>query len=355
MEPASAGFMGRHIIAECARINFKNHLRIRKGGPKMAEFLLCNRPCSLDSLEGSWGIDPGRITDVGGFAPSMLIPHRPYLLSAHPSGTDRSLQFTLNNMHMPQDITDMALAFGADTVVAISEIAAGLRQYGVGAAGASAGLYAQRMEVFTGAVKQYQDALLKYRDTAKSGPAARRAAEQRVVAAFKNMQKPFQNEILTVTSRVNSRKGTVLTNPSRGLNIARSSRNVAKLNVLNKVQANNLVNFGKYARFFGQGLVVIDFGSRVGHVHNSYQTGDNWEREMFIESTSFAASAGVGYVAGLAGAFLIGLTPVGWVGLIVGGVIVTAAAATVTINTNQVVRQESGAWYDTIMRWLGTP
>ncbi len=41
--------------------------------------------------------------------------------------------------------------------------------------------------------------------------------------------------------------------------------------------------------------------------------------------------------------------------LIVGGVIVTAAAATVTINTNEVVRQKSGAWYDTIMRWLGTP
>jgi hypothetical protein len=321
----------------------------------MAEFLLCNRPCSLDSLEGSWGIDPGRITDVGGFAPAMIIPHRPYLLSAHPSGMDRSLHFTLNNMHMPQDITDMALAFGADSAVAISEIAAGLRQYGVGAAGASAGIYGQRMQGFTGAVKQYQDALLEYRDAAKSGPAARRVAEQKVVTAFKNMQKPFQNEILAVTSRVNSRKGTVLTNPSRGLNIARSSRNVAKLNVLNKVQANNLVNFGKYARFFGQGLVVIDFGSRVGHVHNSYQAGDNWEREMFIESTSFVAAAATGSIISAAGGSALfciaALTPPGWV-LLVAGLGVGAVAGTASICASNSIRTTSGTWYDDIMKWL---
>jgi len=321
----------------------------------MAEFLLCKRPYSLDSLEDTWGIDPGRISDVGGFAPSMLIPHRPYLLSAHPSGMDRSLHFTLSNMHMPQDITDMALAFGADKAVAISEIAAGLRQYGVGAAGASSGIYAQRMEVFTGAVKQYQDALLEYRDAAKSSPAARRVAEQKVVSAFKNMQKPFQNEILTVTSRVNSRKGTVLNNPSRGLNIARSSRNVTKLNVLNKVQANNLVNFGKYAKFFGQGLVVIDFGSRVGHVHNSYQADDNWERELFIESTSFAAAAATGSIVTVAGGSALlciaALTPPGWV-LIVAGLGVGVVAGTASIGASNSIRNKSGAWYDDIMKWL---
>jgi hypothetical protein len=41
----------------------------------------------------------------------------------------------------------------------------------------------------------------------------------------------------------------------------------------------------------GNGLAVIDFGSRVGNIHNSYQAGGNWERDFFIESSSFAASA----------------------------------------------------------------
>jgi hypothetical protein len=159
-----------------------------------------------------------------------------------------------------------------------------------------------------------------------------------------------------VTSRVNSRKGTVLTNPSRGLNIARSSRNVAKLNVLNKVQANNLVNFGKYARFFGQGLVVIDFGSRVGHVHNSYQAGDNWEREMFIESTSFAAGAATGSIISVAGGSALfciaALTPPGWV-LIISGVGVGVMAAGASIKMNEIVKDNSGTLYDRIMDWLG--
>jgi hypothetical protein len=159
-----------------------------------------------------------------------------------------------------------------------------------------------------------------------------------------------------VTSRVNSRKGTVLTNPSRGLNIARSSRNVAKLNVLNKVQANNLVNFGKYARFFGQGLVVIDFGSRVGHVHNSYQADDNWERELFIESTSFVAAAGTGSIVAWTGGTtlfcLAALTPPGWV-LIVAGLAVGGLAAGASIKMNEIVKDNSGNLYDKIVDWLG--
>lgn len=130
-------------------------------------------------------------------------------------------------------------------------------------------------------------------------------------------KKNFQREIKAITSGIRLRRGLPLTNSSRALNIARSSRRIAKLHVFDQVQASRLVQFGKYGRFLGNGLAVIDFGSRVGNIHNSYKAGDNWYREMFIESTSFAASARVGVVAANVGAFLVALTPFGWIGLIV--------------------------------------
>ena len=99
---------------------------------------------------------------------------------------------------------------------------------------------------------------------------------------------------------------------------------------------------------------MIDFGSRVGNIHNSYKAGDNWYREMFVESTSFAASAGIGVAAANVGAFLLALTPFGWIGLIVGGVIVAGAAATVSIKTDSYIKANSGRWYDEIMKWLGS-
>lgn len=157
-----------------------------------------------------------------------------------------------------------------------------------------------------------------------------------------------------VTSQVKSRRGTPLTNFKRGSDIARSSRSIAKLDLINPVQADNLVKFTKQAKFLGNGLALIDFGSRVGNIHTSYESGRNWEREMFIESTSFVASAaaGIGVVnAGSAALVLLMVaTPVGWVGLIVGGVAVAGTAAAVSIGMNSSVKNNSGAWYDSIMK-----
>jgi hypothetical protein len=83
-----------------------------------------------------------------------------------------------------------------------------------------------------------------------------------------------------------------------------------------------LVQFGKYRRFLGNGLALIDFGSRVGNIHDSDKAGDNWYQEMFIESLSIAGSATVGIVAAKAGgaalACLAAATPAGWVLIIAG-------------------------------------
>jgi len=77
---------------------------------------------------------------------------------------------------------------------------------------------------------------------------------------------------------------------------------------------------------------------------------------MFIESSSFAASAaaGIGVVnaGGAALTFLMVATPVGWVGLIVGGLAVAGTAAAASIGMNNYIKNNSGDAYDAILKGL---
>ncbi|PCI49228.1 MAG: hypothetical protein COB43_06740 [Oceanospirillales bacterium] len=222
--------------------------------------------------------------------------------------------------------------------------------------GASTSVYANRLGGFAGSVKDYQAALMEYRQAIVSKSSMKAAMKQKAQVAFEKMQSQFRNELKMVTAQVKARRGIPLTNVERATNIAESSRNVAKLNVTSQVQANNLVKFTKYAKVLGNGLAVIDFGSRAGNIHNSYQAGDNWERELFVESSSFAASAIAGTVAVNAGVaaltLLIVATPVGWVGLLVGGAAVAASAAGASMWINGQVKENGGDWYDRIMNGI---
>lgn len=95
----------------------------------------------------------------------------------------------------------------------------------------------------------------------------------------------------------------------------------------------------------------------MGNIRNEYSSGGEWERELFIESSSFAASAGAGILAVNVGTAALGLlmvaTPVGWVGLIIGGIAVAGAAATTSIVVNNAIKENSGSWYDSIMAAIG--
>jgi len=208
-------------------------------------------------------------------------------------------------------------------------------------------------------VKNYQAALMEYRHVIENkvnSSAIKTVAKQKAMTAFQKMQQGFQHELKAVTGAAKSSRGTPLTSGTRATNIVRSSRNVAKLNITSQVQTSNLVKFSQHAKLLGNGLAVIDFGSRVGNIHNSYKAGQNWEREMFIESSSFAltASAGIATVnAGTAAlGFLMIATPIGWVGLIVGGLAVAGTAAVVSMGINDIVKDNSGSAYDELMNWI---
>jgi len=323
----------------------------------MAEILLCNQPVDTKGIESQWGIASSDILGGGDNAnPASLIPYRPYLISQNPSVLDRSLVNQLGPRNIAQNLTDMSLSFGADNTLALAHITAKLKEYNIATTGAVTSLYGHRVQGFGVAVKKYQDALLAYRDVLQSKSAGRVLAKQRAFAAYKQMQTRFRFELQAVTAASKARRGTPLTSATRATNIARSSRNVARLHVVDQFQASNLVKLGKQAKFLGNGLAVIDFGVRVGNIENSYKTGGNWEREMFVESSSFALSAGAGSAIINAGgavlSFLVVATPIGWVGLIIGGAVIAASAAGAGIWVNNTVKNNSGGIYDAIMKLI---
>jgi hypothetical protein len=325
---------------------------------EMSEILLCNHPMKADFLSNSCRIDSDLIHGRGCSKPASISAFTPYVLGQELTTLDSQVISALSAPKVANNLTNLSLSFGGDNTIALAEMTKKLQEYNVGLMGASTSVYANRLGGFAGGVKEYQDALLAYRNAIKSNPAAKTIAKQKAFKAFQNLQTRFGFELNAINSGVKTRKGTPLTSATRATNIARSSRNVTKLNVTSQAQAHNLVKFTQHAKFLGNGLAVIDFTSRVGNIHNEYKADGEWERELFIESSSFALSAGAGILAVNAGTAALGLlmvaTPIGWVGLIIGGVAVAGTAAAASITTNNIVKSKSGGLYDQIMRGLSS-
>jgi hypothetical protein len=319
----------------------------------MSELLLCSQALSPKALQAQCGIEIEQLSAFNCPSPAMAAANTPYFIGKR----DPSLDFKILNQLSPprtaKEITNLSVSFGSDNTLALAEITAKVKEYNVGLIGSSTAVYGSRIEGFSGAVLKYQTALLDYRNTSTANSSLKATMKQQAYAAFEKMQSQFRNELNTVSSQVKARRGNPLNNIKRATNIARSSRSAAKLNVTNQIQANNLVKFAKHTKYLGNGLAIIDFGSRVANIHTSYQTDENWERELFIESSSFAASAITGTAAVNAGlTLLVFATPFGWAGLIIGGLAVAGASAAASISMNNAFKANSGDWYDYIMSQL---
>lgn len=312
----------------------------------MAELLLCNQPIQTSQLKNQCGYTPPAITGMScATNPAVLRSHTPYLTNLNPTAMDRDILRLLNQPKVSQSVTNLTLSLGEDNALAIAEIAQKLKTSGIELAGASTAVYGKRLSGFAESVKQYQSSLMAYRNTiqVKSGSAAQSMAKQRAALAFQRMQAGFKLEVNAVTSGIKAgRKGTPFNNFNRGSNIARSSRNVAKLDVTTQLQASRLAQLGRHAKFLGNGLVLLNVAERVGNVTTSYQAGQNWERDLFIESSSFGLSAGIGLAAIT---FITVATPVGWVLLIAG-------ASAASFGADYFTKQNAGNWYDGIMGLL---
>lgn len=324
---------------------------------EMSEILLCNRPLNPKDFHAQCGVSIEQVSAFSCVAPTSASANTPYLVEDHHSNSGRNILGQLAPTPVATELTNLSLPYGGDNVLALAEIIANLKEYNIGLMGASTSVYAHRIGGFAGSVKSYQAALMEYRHAVTSGSPSKTLLKQKARLAFDKMQNQFRSEVSAVTSKIKARRGAPLTNFDRAANIARSSRNVAKLEVTNQVQANHLVKLSSYAKFLGNGLAVIDFGDRAGTVHSSYKAGDNWERTLFIESSSFALSASSGMITVNAGTaalgFLMVATPIGWVGLVVGGLAVAGTAAAVSVGVNRAAKESSGSWYDSIMAAIG--
>lgn len=277
----------------------------------------------------------------------------PYLVGNAPSLSDQIIVGELVAGDSTRKLTELNQCFGADEVSNLAEFREHGASLGIGSIGTTASVYTNRTNSFVKALERYQTALLSYRDAVKSSSPLKGPKYIEARKAFEHLQTEFQSEMKIITSRSNSRRGTPLTQSERALNIARSSRHADKLYVADQAQAHNLVRFTRHAKVLGNGLAVVDFGSRIGDVHTSYLAGDDWHREMFVQSTSFLASAGASIGAVKGGLVLLAaVTPVGLVGLIAGGAAIALGAAGAAVAANHVVEENSGSWYDDIMEWL---
>ena len=295
----------------------------------------------------------GNVSSCDGSQQNRIMANRPYLLSSQPSVFDKTALAQLANPHIARDLTALSVSHGGDTISAAAQAITPLFYENKGSIGTVASVYAGRMEGFLGSVKKYQAALLRYRDAVQNNARSKVAARQQAKLAFDEMQKKFSNEIKTATQKAKINRHP-LSNVNRGLNIASRRRNIAKLNVTSQVQVNNIVKFSQHTKVLGNGVAVIDFGSRVGRIHNSYQAGKQWERDLFIESSSFVASAITATAFVKTGLSLIVFaTPFGWVGLIVGGLAVAGTATYASLEVNNALKNNAGSWYDSIMQALG--
>ncbi|MCF6237083.1 MAG: hypothetical protein L3J70_12045 [Gammaproteobacteria bacterium] len=282
----------------------------------------------------------------------IMWPYEPYTIG-QTTREEMDIIRVLNCGDIPRNLHSLSRTTGQDNIVGVSDAMITLHDTTAAMAGSTTAVHAARSNNFVLSVQHYQDTLLTFRDVIQAGDAtAKASAGVAILTASDHMQKHFQYELrMTQHGQRASRRGSALHNHTRAMNIARSSRSIEKLELVSQVQAGKLARFSQYGKVLGTGLVAIDFASRIGNVQNAYKAEGDWERELFIESSSFTLSALAGTITVGVGAkalvFVTVATPVGWVGLIV-------VAAGVSMGANYIAKEKSGSTYDSIMKWIST-
>jgi hypothetical protein len=157
-----------------------------------------------------------------------------------------------------------------------------------------ADMLSRRVENFAETIRNYQLSLIKYHEAMKN-KVPRHAAKKEAEEAFERFQKAFRKEISTVDQRRISK--SPLKSFKRATGLVRGNPNFTEINIGSVFEASWLAKLARFGICIGTGLAVFHFGSRATSVAGAAASGDkNWEREMFIESSSFAASATTGLV-----------------------------------------------------------
>jgi hypothetical protein len=321
----------------------------------MSEFVYCTRSYDANALQRRLSLNISDLMDERDRPPKRVISALPYRLTGTRDRDNGNRIHAMLPRSSARPIMEMSQAYGSENVVAMAQLFGGARDQlasdpGTALMGASIDAYGRRTEGFVNSVKQYQSSLLLLRDELKAKSPNAAAARTHAQNAFNQMQQNYQYELSQIKQRGGSR-GTPLSSFQRGANIAKDSRTVV-LKLDTTVEAMNLVGFTRYAKFLGNGLAVVDFGSRIGNIRAAYDGDRDWHRELFRESLSFATSAAAGTIMVGTGAATVGLvlalTPVGWAGIIVvlGTAAVIAAGAATAYSVNNIAKNNSDWIFD---------
>ena len=198
--------------------------------------------------------------------------------------------------------------------------------------GSSAAVAIGRAESFKGALRDYQQALIALNKFARSGgkDAARKARlRNNLNKAYEQLNTKFRQELNTLIpeSHRGKNKGSALTSAERGKTLAERSRG-RRIHVLDMEQGKAVGKLAGAMNYAGKGIAVIDGGVRINEVRQKYQNGEDWQRELAVQSggmlgTGVTGTATTRLVMGVSRVLMIG-SPWGWAFLI-GSSIVTSA------------------------------
>ena len=118
------------------------------------------------------------------------------------------------------------------------------------------------------------------------------------------------------------------------------------------IEATQLVELARAAKYVGRGVVAVDLGMRVNRLHEQHEARGDWQRSAVTEAAGFAASGMAGVA--LTGAALQTLnvialaTPAGWV-LVLGGVALAGVITAGSILIGSGAESFTGWGYDLAM------
>lgn len=203
------------------------------------------------------------------------------------------------------------------------------------AIGAGTTILGARTNSFMNALGQYQEALVKLNDFSRvgRGPASTKAQlRQNVLSAYERLNRYFQSEVrrLAPSSDFGKNKGSAITGGDRGVTLAERHKGRG-IHVAGMHEGQAVSRLSQGLTYAGRGIVVADLGFRTNKVYESYRDGEEWERELAVQTGGFGGGALSGLVTGRAVAMTmarvaLAATPWGW-GLMIGSAVVMGAYA----------------------------
>ncbi|MGN0921867.1 MAG: hypothetical protein ACI4NJ_09130 [Cellvibrio sp.] len=283
---------------------------------------------------------------LGGKPADHIKPYTPYCIG-QPDSQNAAIIASLSKPQTAKCIADGCRIMGVDTLLGLAEVYAALDVRGttVAAAAFSAGGDAHKR--FVKSLSELESALLRMHQS-KGNVVEYGRARREAETLSRKVNHVFSAEVNSATAKIKSRKGVPLKDFTRAENIAKSSRNIDKLNFLDLTDVQRLTKLSTVTRVAGNSMLAFDLGVGVSKTYSDYKQGGNWHKTMFVESMklgSTAAVAGVAAKVGGAVALTFALTPAGWI-------VIAAAAAGLAVTASMYTEHKSGEWYDGIMEWL---